>query len=404
LNLDAHILKKRTPYALPAGLFGDVGVIISSYHKLDGWRNALAGKVATVIFDEAHELRRRESDKYAAAQHIAHAAKYRLGLTATPIFNYGGEFWSVINAISPDALGTREEFLREWCISGCQEGKESVREPRTFGGYLRESSLMLRRTRKDVKRELPPVSRIVQEIECDLSALRNIRTSAVELAKIILAQGGSGLDKMKAGGEFDMKLRQATGIAKAPYVAEFVRMLLETDDEPAVLFGWHRAVYELWLDLLKPFDPVLYSGSENAKQKNANLDRFLRGDSRVLIMSLRSGAGVNGIQDICSRCVVGELDWSPGALEQCIGRIDRDGQAHPVFAYFPVTREGCDPVMQDTLGLKSGQIDGVRDPDAELAEMRQVDPDHVKKLAESYLRGQRYTRAQMGLDVSTRSL
>jgi hypothetical protein len=44
-------------------------------------------------------------------------------------------------------------------------------------------------------------------------------------------------------GDFDWKMRQATGIAKAPYVAEFVKLLLESEQK-VVLFGWHRDVYD----------------------------------------------------------------------------------------------------------------------------------------------------------------
>ena len=168
-------------------------------------------------------------------------------------------------------------------------------------------------------------------------------------------------------------------------VAEFVRMLLETDDEPVVLFGWHRAVYDIWLDKLAEFKPVLYTGTESPNQKQASIDRFLRGESRVLIMSLRSGAGVDGLQDVCSRVVFGELDWSPGAIDQCVGRVDRERQARPVMAYFLVSEEGADPVMKDVLGLKSAQLEGTMDPDGDALLMRTVDPEHIKKLAEAYL-------------------
>src|SRR5579884_3848269 len=43
-------------------------------------------------------------------------------------------------------------------------------------------------------------------------------------------------------------------------------------------------------------------------------------------MSLRSGAGLDGLQEDCTVGVFGELDWSPEQHRQCIGRLDRDGQ------------------------------------------------------------------------------
>jgi len=74
-----------------------------------------------------------------------------------------------------------------------------------------------------------------------------------------------------------------------------------------------------------------------------------------------------------------------GVLEQCVARVGQDGQEHPVFAHFLVSDEGADPVMSEVLGLKKMQIDGLRDPDAELVAKLEVDPGHVKRLAEAYL-------------------
>lgn len=83
--------------------------------------------------------------------------------------------------------------------------------------------------------------------------------------------------------------------------------------------------------------------------------------------------------------VFGELDWSPGVLEQCVGRAHRDGQLDPVFAYYLTAMDGVDPIMIDILGLKRQQIRGVRDPNGSLVLPKTVDPNHIKKLAEAYL-------------------
>lgn len=83
--------------------------------------------------------------------------------------------------------------------------------------------------------------------------------------------------------------------------------------------------------------------------------------------------------------VFGELDWSPGVHEQCVGRVYRDGQIEPVVAYYLVSDYGADPVMADVLQIKDLQARGIRDPDADLIERSQVDPDKIKKLAADYI-------------------
>lgn len=384
-KLTTHICKKSTPYDI-----GKPDVVILNYHKLSGWADVLAPYVRSVVYDEVQELRRAESNKYRAAKYISTHTEFRMGLSATPIYNYGGEFFNVFDNISPGMLGTRAEFLNEWCRGGYyREDKAQISDPKAFGSYLRESGRMLLRTKKEVGRELPALNRILQEVESNPRYLKKIETAATELASFILKANENrtkGFDVMRASQEFSNTLRQATGIAKAPYVAQFVKMLNESTEEKIVLFGWHREVYSIWADHLRQLNPAWYTGKETASKKEKELQRFLEDDAcQVLIMSLRSGSGVDGIQAVSSRCVIGELDWSPGAIEQCIGRLYRDGQVDPVFAYYLTSGDGADPIMTDILGLKKAQIEGVRDPHSELVIKSQVDPSHVKKLAEQYL-------------------
>ena len=71
------------------------------------------------------------------------------------------------------------------------------------------------------------------------------------------------------------------------------------------------------------------------------------------------------LQHTTSTVVFGEHDWSPSVHEQCIGRVFPDGQESPVMAYFLLADEGSDLIVADVLGIKKGQIDGVRNPDVD---------------------------------------
>jgi len=394
-KLRTHVIKKGTVYDVCKGKGGEKllfpDVLIINYHKLGGWAETLAGVVRTVIYDEVQELRRAESQKYSAALHVSEQAALRVGLSATPIFNYGGEIYSVMSAIDPGCLGQKDEFMREWCDSYMAD-RPKIRDPKAFGSYMREQGLMIRRTRSEVGRELEPLSKIVQAVEADTEALSKIEDSAAELAKIILSQNTlkKGV-KMQAAEELSNIVRQATGIAKAPYVADFVRMLAEAD-EPVLLYAWHREVYSILNAKLADLGPVMYTGSESDNQKQLAKEKFLSGESKILMMSLRAGAGLDGLQFKCRTVVFGELDWSPGVHEQCIGRVHRDGQVDPVMAYFLLSDYGSDPVMMDVLGVKKSQSQGIRDPNADLIEAAQASTPDVKRLAESFLR-------QRGLEI-----
>lgn len=378
-GLVTHIVKKGTPYPLPAA-----DVLVINYHKLAGWADHLATVIRGIVFDEVQELRHDGSNKAAAARHLANHAWLRVGLSATPIFNYGGEMFSVVDVLRPGALGTRDEFLNEWCVSVYGD-KPRVHDPRAFGTYLRDQGLMIRRTRADVRRELPPLTKIPHYVDADNKALDAVSRDVAELARVILAQGGDGWKKRQASGELDWRLRQATGVAKAPYVADFVRLLVESG-ERVVLYGWHREVYSIWQDRLSDLGIVFYTGAETASAKESAAATFCRGEAQVLAMSLRAGAGLDGLQGAARTVVFGELDWSPGVHEQATGRVYRDGQTEPVAAYYLLSDSGSDPVIADVIGVKRAQLEGLRDPATDLIQDLTVDEDRIRKLAESVLR------------------
>ncbi len=392
--LKVHRVREGKPYPLirqPRGrqkdLFSDrlPDVIIVSYHKLRTWAPVLCEIARLVVYEECQQLRNPGSAIYEACKTMAGRAQLRLGLSATPIFNYGSEFYWVVDCLLPDALGSREEFVREWC--GAQGGdKARIADAVEFGGYLRREGIMLRRTRAEVGRELPSLTKIPHTIDADTGVLEKAEGDAMRLAKIILAHNETFKgQKMLAAGEFDALMRQATGVAKAPFVAEYVRLLCESG-EKVVLFGWHREVYSIWQEKLKDLQPVLYTGSESEAQKDAAAQRFINDDDcRLMIISLRSGAGLDGLQKVCRTAVFGELDWSPGVHEQCMGRVHRDGQADPVMAYFLISDQGSDPIVANVLGVKREQIEGVRNPDAGLIERLEISEHHLQRLARDFL-------------------
>lgn len=387
--------------AISMGEYPDV--LIVPYSKLDGWAATLAGNVRTVIFDEVQDLRRgRGTQKGQAAAILTAEANFTLGLTATPVYNYGGEIWEIYDILATGALGTREEFVREW---GQYSGVHLLaKDPYALGSYLRTEGLMLGRTRKEVGRELPKTIKVTQTVDTNYNALAEVRERAKALAEAIISKETTPAEKMQAAGEIDWQLRRATGVDKAPFVADFVRALLESE-ERVVLWGWHRDVYEIWLERLSDFNPVMYTGSENPKQKAAAEDAFTAplwietdadadeptpqlnpNASRLLIMSLRSGAGVDGLQKVCRAGVFGELDWSPQVHEQAIGRLRRDGMSDdPPVIYFLVSDEGSDPALTEVLQLKRQQAEQLVTPDGQLIDNSVDEKGRGRKLAEQIL-------------------
>lgn len=382
-TMAVHIIGKSQPYRLPP-----CDVFICSYSMLYKWVDVFMPFIKSVVYDECQNIRvtgsyYNPSKKYTAAKNLNKEVPYRLGLSATPIYNYGDEIFNVMDCLSEGCLGTKVEFLREWCVQRGQ--KYMVENPQALGMFLRDSGMMIRRTEKDVEFQLPKEQQIIHMIPYDTKVLEKIKSDATELAKLIL-QGKFG-ESGEAARQFDLKLRQQTGIAKAPYVANFVKMLLENYDN-CLLFAWHREVYDIYMEQLKDFNPVMYTGSESEKQKDRSKQMFMNRDSRVMIISLRSGAGMDGLQEHSNVEVFGELDWSPLVHRQCIGRLRRPGQNRSVQVFYLVSDGGSDPTVCNTLGLKLNQSEGImnlNDKDS-IFEMSEDNTSRIKELARNYLK------------------
>lgn len=378
-SLKAHAVRVTRPYALP-----ECDVRVLRYSQLAGWADVLElFGCGLVVYDEVQELRTGEGDnpdkpiaKGVAARRLSRSARFRLGLSATPIYNYGAEIFNVMGFINPKALDDWDGFSAEWCSGG------QVKEPKALGTYLREQNVFLRRTKADVGQQMPAVNKIVDVVEHDTLHLSAFADEGRRLAELA-TNSKNFQERGESARMLDLKLRRQTGQAKAKAVARRVREIVQAG-EPVVLVGWHRWVYDMWMHELRDLSPRLYTGSESAAAKHGAVKAFQDGETDVLILSLRSGAGLNGLQFRCSWIVFGELDWSPGIHHQCIGRLDREGQTQPVTALFLVADDGSDPPMLEVLGLKASQASGILDPTLGV-QATHSDKTRLQLLAERYL-------------------
>src|SRR5690606_29152643 len=141
--------------------------------------------------------------------------------------------------------------------------------------------------------------------------------------------------------------------------------------------------YDIWLKELEQYNPVMFTGSETTAQKDANKVRFIEDpDCKVLILSLLSGAGVDGWQYVCANMVFGELDWSPHVMDQLTHRIKRPGQTRHCRAFYLTVADGADPFMMSVLNVKRSQHEGLvegRADEAHVLEGATFDAERVRE-------------------------
>lgn len=340
------VLTGLKPYQPP-----EADVYIIHYLLLRGWKQALPQMgFKAVVFDEIQELRHGGTEKYSAASLLAEECERVIGLSGTPIYNKGSEIWNVVNILDYHCLGDWESFTRAWCDG---YGNHLVRNPALLGEHLRREGLILRRTKEEVLAELPPKRRLVQEIDSDDKVYRELMRPVMDQLGSLLALHPDARERALLEEQVGRGERQATGVAKAPFVAAFVRAL-EDSREKVLLFAHHHAVMDIYRRELAAYRPVFITGRESTTQKEEAVARFMEGKTNLCVISLRAASGLNLQRASC--VVFGELDWSPAVHSQAEDRAHRMGQKDSILCYYLVAPQGSDRDMQDALGLKVSQF------------------------------------------------
>lgn len=369
----ATILRGQRPYTPdPAPIY------VLHYGLLQYWREYLEDQgVRVIVFDEIQELRHTGTQKYSAASALSQFCDCAWGLSGTPIHNYGGEIWAIMNMLEAYCLEDYSSFSIEWCTG---YDTQKVANPRLLGEHLRAEGLMMRRQKEDVELQLPPKRRAVIPIDHDQSVYAAAVNRVISLAQDY-HQMTDWHKKGQAKREILSETRRATGESKARYVADFVGSLVEAG-EKVLLFAWHHCVHDTLCDRLGAKHRVVkVTGRQTDAERQEALGKFRRGESDVIVLSLRTVAGLNGLQDHGTCVVFAELDWSPAIHAQCEDRLHRDGvKGESVLCYYLVANTGYDEVMQEALGLKIGQFKGLMgEAEEESDRDREIGEEDIRK-------------------------
>ncbi len=337
-------------------------IYLINYELLFKRRSDLAKTgIRTIVCDEVHNLRSKTTQKYKAIKKLAGlpTVLYRIGLSGTPIYNRGSEIWPIIDIIRPGLLGSFKEFCEYFCYVN-EKGKAIVLENKRAS--LRnelQKHVMLRRKKSDVLKELKDKVRYKEVIEADTNYYLEELDKIWKRLEEEQVAADTQFTKSASYRRAIQSERQVAGIAKLSYVINFVRNIMEIE-ESVVVFCHHKVMHQLLNDALVEFSPVSIVGGQLDTVRQDQIDKFQRGESKLMIAGLR--AGNVGISLTRAKYVIfAELDWSPAIHRQAEDRLHRIGQKNAVFAYYLIGSGTLDDHVADILVDKSYEIDAIMD-------------------------------------------
>lgn len=317
--------------------------------------------IKTIVCDEVHNLRSKTTQKYKAVKKLAAlpSVLYRIGLSGTPIYNRGSEIWPIIDIIKPGLLGSFKEFCEYFCYVN-EKGKAIVLENKrdSLRNEL-QKHVMLRRKKSDVLKELKDKVRYKEVIASDtdyyLEELDKIWKKLEEEQK----DAETAFSKSASCQRAIQSERQVAGVAKLPHVINFVKNIMEIE-ESVVVFCHHKVIHKLLHESLQEFSPVAIIGGQTDSFRQGQIDKFQKGESKLMIAGLRAGnVGINLTR--AKYVIFAELDWSPAIHRQAEDRLHRMGQKNTVFAYYLIGNGTLDDHVADVLIDKSYEIDAIMD-------------------------------------------
>ncbi|MGV3526269.1 MAG: SNF2-related protein [Candidatus Sericytochromatia bacterium] len=271
-------------------------------------------------------------------------ARHRLALSGTPVENHLDELWSIYRFLMPGFLGTNKDFARRF-RTPIEKLNDTLRAQAL---RQRMKPFLLRRTKLEVARDLPPKSEMVQYVALSGTQRDLYETIRVALdARVREEIGKIGLKRSQIVLlDALLKLRQICCDPRLPKLDEAKKVkesakldwLLETVPEMVVegrrilIFSQFVGMLDLIEAGLKKQEVATLRLTGATRKREAVVDAFQRGDAPVFLISLKAGGvGIN----LTAADTVIHYDpwWNPAAENQATDRAWRIGQDKPVFVY-----------------------------------------------------------------------
>ena len=312
-----------------------------------------------VVFDEAHYLKNPDAKR--TKNGLALKADVRLYLTGTPVVNRPMDLFPVLSTMGIRL--NRVQFGMRYCnghLASVRVRGGRVRKVWDFSGASHQEELgdslrkhcMVRRTKREVLRDLP--EKIRQIVELDIPDGESVELKeAVARMFDAMAKAASNLSEAKRLAFEELaKARLDIARNKLPYVISFIKDLLE-EETKIVVFAYHREVVE---QLRLAFDGVMIYGGMTDAQKDASVRAFQQGPVRVMVGQIVA-AGTGLTFTAAHTVVFAELDWVPGNVIQAEDRCHRIGQDEPVRIFHLVAQGSVDARMVRALVRKQETVE-----------------------------------------------
>lgn len=348
----------------------DYDLVISTYGTVARDRTLfLEYDFHYLILDEAQFIKNARTKTTQIMQQLR--ASFRLCLSGTPLENHLGELWSLFHFLMPGLLGDAKQFRQFFRMPIEREGDEERRRLLT----RRVQPFMLRRTKDQVIRELPPKTEMTHLIELSGSqrdVYEAIRMTMEKKVREAIAAQGMGQSQIVLLDAL-LKLRQVCcdprllslpaaekahgDSAKLDALMTLLDSLME-EGRHVLVFSQFTSMLALIEEKLNQRQYAYLKLTGQTQQRQALVDRFQAGEVPIFLISLKAGGtGLNLTR--ADTVILYDPWWNPAVQDQAAGRSHRIGQENPVFIYKLITAGTVEEAILAMQNKKRDLVDSI---------------------------------------------
>ena len=354
--------------------FDDYDIVVSTYGLIHRDKDKfITYPFYYLILDEAQFIKNARTKTTQIIQQLH--ATHRLCLTGTPLENHLGELWSLFHFLMPGLLGDAKQF-RLWFRTPIEKYADLNRREVLI---KRIQPFILRRTKNQVVRELPPKTEMTRTIEIigpQRDLYEAIRMSMEKKVRDAIAKQGLGKSHILLLDAL-LKLRQVCcdprllSLSEASIAhgtsakLEALMDLLDNlvgEGRRVLVFSQFTSMLQLIEEELRArnYDYLKLTGQTVHRQ--AMVEKFQEGNTPVFLISLKAGGtGLN----LTRADTVIHYDpwWNPAVEDQATDRSHRIGQVNPVFVYKLITSGTVEEAILGMQDKKRQLVEGVLSAD-----------------------------------------
>jgi superfamily II DNA or RNA helicase len=336
-------------------LIGDCDLVLTTYALLPRDQEKLCQhEFHLLILDESHYIKNPRSKAAKSAAMLR--ARHRLCLTGTPLENHLGELWSQFHFLLPGLLGDEKTFNSEF-----RQPIERAGDPQRRALLGRRiKPFLLRRTKDNVAKELPPKTVMVRHVELTGSQrdlYETVRLAMDQKVREEIVKKGVARSQIVIL-EALLKLRQVccdprlvksmpgidAGSAKLLDLMQMVDDLLG-EGRKILIFSQFTSMLKLIEDELALRNVAYALLTGETRDRAAQVSAFQQGAVPVFLISLKAG-GVGLNLTAADTVIHYDPWWNPAAENQATDRAWRIGQHKPVFVYKLIARGTLEEKIQ----------------------------------------------------------